>query len=166
MAGTVARSLRHAVECVPAYMQLCSQLHVRVEENSERTCLRSAAALPRSVPSCPSVVAGWVSGFTRAVLQDLFRGAGGCIPGFAALDSIPITDGIWLTSHQTYKPNVYKRKQCHGFLKRYVCICCISAESKGRNRIPDVHVCCRLASSGGRRTLHRRKVKKRARLSL
>lgn len=118
MAVTLARSCRSIAEAIPAYMQACGAMCPNLLMHSSQVCAGYTSSVPRWSPVGASFISGWTVGYSRAVTQDIFRASGGIFPGFAALDSAPISQGIWLTSHQTYKPNVYKRKQCHGFLKR------------------------------------------------
>lgn len=118
MSVTLARSWRSIAEAIPAYMQACCAMCPIVLKHSNNACMRSSHLVPRSSPVGASFITGWTIGYSRAVTHDIFRTAGGIVPAFSAIDGAPISQGIWLTSHQTYKPNVYKRKQCHGFLKR------------------------------------------------
>lgn len=88
---------------------------------------------------------------------------------FPWLDLGTLQDGLVLTSHQTYRPKVTKRKRCHGFLKRHVLkllpILLFGIACGRAHKHRSVHM-CRIASQGGRRTLERRRNKKRRYLTV
>lgn len=169
MACSMYRSCALVAKSIPLYIQLCNRILPGVSNLAEESCV-GARTIDRSPAKRSTLsshfIAGWISGYGHGFMKSLLHGDNGLWPGFAALDVPSVSQGIWLTSHQTYKPNVYKRKHCHGFLKRY------SDHFVGRFIIRECNVgaelflWCRLASSGGRRTLKRRKIKKRSRLSL
>jgi ribosomal protein L34 len=132
---------------------------------SQQPCYRGArdvAPATRWFGFGSTFVHRWVRDFNVPWITT-WSSTGAPLSLFPWLNPASLQDGLVLTSHQTYRPKVTKRKRCHGFLER-----CVSVSLMLRHSSDAVHMqhTCRIATPAGRRTIARRRNKKRRYLTV